>query len=91
MKNRNVYAVGLTFLVIALGNPAFIFGAEETPTMVCDRGVVNIGDTDVEVRANCGDPHTQGANQWVYEFDPSRSFTVIFKEGKVDRILESHH
>jgi hypothetical protein len=89
MKNRKLYAAGLTFLVIALGNPAFIFGAEEeTSTMMCDGGVVRIGNTYNEVRANCGNPRTQGGDQWVYEPSPSQSFTVIFEEGKVVRILE---
>ena len=90
MKNRNIYIVGLTFLVMALGNPAFIFAAEETSTMMCDGGMVNVGDTDVDVRDKCGEPNTQGASQWVYNFGPSQSFTVIFENGKVVRILESH-
>ena len=90
MKKINIYFVGLVFMVMALGNPVFIFAAEETSTMMCDGGVVNIGDTDVDVRDNCGEPNNQGVNQWVYDFGPSQSFTVIFKEGKVVRILESH-
>ena len=89
MKKRTVYAVGLIFLVIALGNPAFIFGAEETSTMVCDEGVVNIGDAYVDVLAKCGNPRIQGGEVWVYEYSPSQSFTVMFEEGKVVRILES--
>ncbi len=75
---------------MALGNPAFIYAAEETSTMMCDGGVVNIGDSDVDVRDDCGEPNTQGANQWVYDFGPSQHFTVIFEDGKVVRILESH-
>ncbi|MBT8368815.1 MAG: DUF2845 domain-containing protein [Deltaproteobacteria bacterium] len=90
MKNNNIYLIGLTFLVMALGNPGFILAAEETSTMMCDGGVVNIGDTDVDVRDNCGEPDTQGASQWMYDFGPSQTFTVIFKNGKVARILESH-
>ena len=90
MNKRKIYFIGLVFLVIALGSPGFIFAAEETSTMMCDEGVVNIGDTDVDVRDNCGEPNTQGANQWVYDFGPSQSFTVIFEEGKVVRIMESH-
>ena len=90
MKNRSIYVVGLTFLVMALGNPAFIYAAEETSTLMCDGGVVNIGDSDVDVRDDCGEPNTQGANQWVYDFGPSQHFTVIFEDGKVVRILESH-
>jgi hypothetical protein len=90
MKRIYIYFIGLVFLVMALGNPAFSFAAEETSTMMCDGGVVNIGDTDVDVRDKCGEPNTQGANQWVYDFGPSQSFTVVFEDGKVVRILESH-
>ena len=90
MKKINIYFISLVFLVMALGGSNTIFAAEETSTMMCDEGVVNIGDTDVDVRDNCGEPNTQGANQWVYDFGPSQHFTVIFEDGKVARILESH-
>ena len=88
MKNRNIYFIGFVFMVMALCTPAFIFAAEETSTMMCDEGVVNIGDSDTAVRDNCGEPNSQGANQWVYDFGPSQHFTVIFEDGKVVRILE---
>ena len=90
MKRITRYYIGFIIMVMALGNPAFSFAAEETSTMMCDEGVVNIGDTDVDVRDKCGEPNTQGANQWVYDFGPSQHFTVIFEDGKVLRILESH-
>jgi hypothetical protein len=90
MKKIILYFVGFVFVVMVLGNPAFIFAAEETATMMCDGGVVNIGDKEVDVRDKCGEPNTQEANQWVYNPSPSQSFTVIFEEGKVVRILESH-
>ena len=90
MKKLNIYFIGFMFLVSALGGSIPIFATEETSTMMCDEGVVNIGDTDVDVRDNCGEPNTQGENQWVYNFGPSQSFTVIFEEGKIVRILESH-
>jgi hypothetical protein len=50
MKKRNNYFIGLVFLVIALGSPIFIYAAEEASTMMYDEGVVNIGDTDADVR-----------------------------------------
>ena len=65
-----------------------LYAAEETSTMMCDGGVVSIGDSDVDVREDCGEPNTQGANQWVYNFGPGESYTVIFRDGKVVRILE---
>jgi hypothetical protein len=51
---------------------------------------VNLGDTDVDVRDKCGEPNSQSMDEWVYDFGPSQSFKVIFKAGKVVRILESH-
>jgi hypothetical protein len=54
----------------------------------CDEGVVNIGATDADVREKCGEPNSQSMDKWIYNFGPSESFTVIFKEGKVVRILE---
>jgi hypothetical protein len=90
MKKRNIYFIGLLFVVITLGSPFFILAAEEASTMMCDEGVVNIGDADVDVQEKCGEPNNQGMNEWVYDFGPSEPvYTVIFKEGKVVRILES--
>lgn len=89
MKRIIIYFIGFVFLVMALGNPAFIFAAEEISTMMCHRGVVKIGDTGTDVRDKCGEPNTETANEWVYEPGPSQTFTVILKGGKVVRILES--
>jgi hypothetical protein len=88
MKRISIYFIGLIFLVMALGNPAFIFAAKEISTMMCHRGVVKIGDTDVDVRDKCGEPNNETADNWVYEPSVSQTFTVIFKGGKVLRILE---
>jgi len=46
----------LVFLVMALGGSIPILAAEETSTMMCDEGVVNIGDADVDVLDKCGQP-----------------------------------
>ena len=90
MKKRNIYFIGLLFVVMALGSPDFILAAEEASTIMCDEGVVNIGDADVDVQEKCGEPNTKGMNEWVYNFGPSEPvYTVIFKEGKVARILAS--
>ena len=89
MKKRNIFIVGLLFVLMAFGNPNLLFAAEETSTMMCDEGVVNIGDADVDVQEKCGEPHTKGMNEWVYNFGPSQPvYKVIFKDGKVVRILE---
>ena len=88
MKKISIYFISLVFLVMAFGNPALIFAAKEIKTMMCHRGVVRIGDTDVDVRDKCGEPNTEKANEWIYEPSTSRTFSVIFKGGKVVVILE---
>jgi hypothetical protein len=89
MKKTYIYFIGFVFMVMALGNPAFIFAAEETSTMMCDGGVVNIGDADIDVQDKCGQPNSQSTNEWVYDFGPSQPvYKVIFKDGKIVRILE---
>lgn len=56
---------------------------------MCDNGVVNIGDMDVDVQDKCGQPDSQNMNQWVYKFGPGEPvYTVIFKEGQVVKIME---
>jgi len=89
MKRINIWIIGFVFLVIMFGNSAYIFAAKEISTMMCSKGVVRIGDTDVDVRDKCGEPNTETFNEWVYDPGVSQTFTVIFKGGKVVRILES--
>ena len=89
MKKRNIYFISLVFLMMAFVSTIPIFAAEETSTMMCDEGVVNIGDADVDVQDKCGQPNSQSMNEWVYNFGPSQPvYKVIFKDGKVERILE---
>jgi len=89
MKKINIYFIGFVFLATALGGSITIFAAEETSTMMCDGGVVNIGDADIDVQDKCGQPDSQSTNEWVYNFGPSQPvYKVIFKDGKVVRILE---
>ena len=89
MKKRNIYFISLVFLMMAFVSSIPIFAAEETSTMMCDGGVVNIGDADVDVQDKCGQPNSQSMNEWVYDFGPSQPvYKVIFKDGKVVRILE---
>jgi hypothetical protein len=89
MKKRNIYFIGLVFLATALGSTMPIFAAEETSLMMCDQGVVNIGDADADVLDKCGQPDNQSMNEWVYDFGPSQPiYSVIFEDGKVVRILQ---
>jgi hypothetical protein len=89
MKKIYIYFIGFVFLVMALGGSIPIFAAEEASTIMCDEGVVNIGDADVDVQDKCGQPDSQSMNEWVYNFGPSQPvYKVIFKDGKVVSIIE---
>jgi hypothetical protein len=89
MNTIKSYLVVLVSLAMVFGGQAYLFAAEEASSMMCDEGVVNIGDMDVDVQDKCGEPDSQNMNEWVYNFGPSEPvYTVIFKEGKVVRILE---
>jgi hypothetical protein len=90
MKAKISYIVVLASLVVMFGIHPSIFAAEEASSIMCDEGVVNIGDMDVDVQTKCGEPNSQNMNEWVYNFGPSQPvYTVIFNEGKVVRILEN--
>ena len=65
--------------------------AEETDSMMCDGGVVEIGNFFGSVEDKCGAPDTKQGNYWKYDFGPSEVYMVEFDEnGKVVRILEAH-
>jgi hypothetical protein len=89
MKTIKDYLVILVSLALVFGGQAYLLAAEEASSIMCDDGVVNIGDMDVDVQDKCGQPDSQNMNEWVYNFGPSQPvYTVIFNEGKVVRILE---
>ena len=89
MKTIKDYLVILVSLALVFGGQAYLFAAEEASSIMCDNGMVNIGDMDVDVQDKCGQPDSQNMNEWVYNFGPSQPvYTVIFNEGKVVRILE---
>jgi hypothetical protein len=91
MKSGIIYFTVLVFLGIGFSSATPGFAAEEASSIMCDNGVVNIGDKDADVQHACGQPNSQNykLNGWVYNFGPSQPvYTVIFKEGKVVRILE---
>jgi len=90
MKTITDYIVILVSLAVVFGGQAYLFATEEASSIMCDEGVVNIGDMDVDVQTKCGEPNSQNMNEWVYNFGPSQPvYTVIFNEGKVVRILEN--
>ena len=91
MKALTVYLlVILAFLALVFGGQTPVFASEEASSIMCDGGVVNIGDMDVDVQDKCGQPNSQNMNEWVYNFGPSQPvYTVIFNESsRVERILE---
>jgi hypothetical protein len=89
MKMTSSFLIVSILLLNVFSSSVSVFAAEEASTMMCDEGVVNIGDMDVDVQDKCGQPDSQNMNEWVYNFGPSEPvYTVIFKEGKVVRILE---
>ena len=72
-----------------MGGPVSVFAAEEVSSIMCDNGMANIGDMDVDVQNKCGQPDRQNMNVWVYNFGPSQPvYSVIFSEGQVVWILE---
>ena len=89
MRTMMNYIVILVSLAVVFGGQAHLFAAQEASSMMCDEGVVNIGDMDVDVQNKCGEPDSKNMNEWVYNFGPAQPvYKVIFKEGKVVRILE---
>ena len=89
MKSKKGYLVVGVFLALVFGGCASVFAAEEASSIMCDNGVVNIGDMAVDVWSKCGEPSSQNMNVWVYNFGPSQPiYSVIFEEGQVVRILE---
>ena len=86
MKKRNIPIIGLLLVVMVFGNTFCIFAAEEADSVMCDQGILKIGDTDADVREKCGKTARESENEWAYDDGPA--FTVYFEEKKVVRILE---
>ena len=89
MKKVNSFLIVSILLLIVFSSHVIVFAAQEASSMMCDEGVVNIGDMDVDVEDKCGQPDSRNMNEWLYIFGPAQPvYKVIFKEGKVVRILE---
>lgn len=89
MKKNYVYFLFLVLPLITAFNIHLGFAAEEASTIMCDNGIVNIGDLDVVVQDKCGEPDSKKMDVWVYNFGPDEPvYTVIFNGGQVVRILE---
>jgi hypothetical protein len=91
MKISNSFLIVSVFLLVVFSSSICVFAAEEASSIMCDNGVVNIGDMQTDVQDACGQPNSQNyeQNAWVYNFGPSQPvYTVFFKEGQVVKILE---
>jgi Protein of unknown function (DUF2845) len=90
MKKRNAFfLIPAVILIVFLHLDAAV-AAEEASSIMCDNGVVNIGDMDVTVQDTCGEPNSKGMNEWVYNFGPDQPvYTLIFKDGRLVKILEN--
>jgi hypothetical protein len=91
MKTLNRFLIVSVLLLIVFSSSICVFAAEEASSIMCDNGVVNIGDMQTDVQDACGQPNSQNyeQNAWVYNFGPSQPvYTVFFKEGQVVKILE---
>ena len=64
--------------------------AGETDSIMCDKGVVAIGDVAQSVQDKCGEPAKKEGKFWRYNFGPSLPvYTIEFDEnGNAIRITE---
>ncbi len=77
----------LVSLLLICGTPGLAM--EEVPSMPCDEGPVNIGDTEATVFSNCGEPSSRNyeMHQWKFDFGPSEPVYILtFDNGKVVKI-----
>jgi len=89
MKAITGCLVVLASLALILGSQPAVFATQEASSIMCDNGIVNIGDSATAVQDKCGEPNTKDFNVWVYNFGPDEPvYTVIFDNGVVVRILE---
>lgn len=90
MKTLKGILTALVFLLMVISGSISGFADETASSIMCDNGTVNIGDMKTDVQDACGEPNSQTANEWVYNFGPSQPvYTLIFKENKLIKILEN--
>ena len=87
-KKRLIIIWGMCLIIMwAVSLP--VSAAEETGSMMCDEGVVESGDSTVDVRDKCGQPDQELLEKWIYKPGPSEpAYVIIFKDGRVSTILE---
>jgi Protein of unknown function (DUF2845) len=81
----------LTLFTLTLGMGGLMdVRAGETDSIMCDNGVVAIGDFFQTVQDKCGEPDKKEGKFWRYNFGPSLPvYTIEFDEnGNAIRIME---
>ena len=88
-KISTILTVALSVLTLSMGRTPAI-AAEDATSIMCDGGVVEIGDFSQTVQDKCGEPGKKEGNFWRYNFGPSQPvYTVEFDEnGNVVRMVE---
>ena len=65
MKPITAYLILLLSLAVLFGIYPTVFAAQEASSIMCDNGVVNIGDAEATVQDTCGEPNSKTFNEWV--------------------------
>ena len=90
MKKRDLGIFSALFLLILGLGHSTATASGDAESIMCDNGVVQIGDFFQTVQDKCGEPDKKEGKFWRYNLGPSLPvYTVEFDEnGKVVRIME---
>jgi len=90
MKKRDIGIVLPLFLVVLGMGHSTVMASDNAESMMCDNGVVRIGDFFQTVQDKCGEPDKKEGKFWRYNPGPSEPvYTVEFDEnGNVVQIVE---
>ena len=90
MKKRDIGIFWVLFLLMLTLGHSTATASEDAESIMCDNGVVQIGDFFQTVQDKCGEPDKKEGKFWRYNLGPSLPvYTVEFDEnGKVVRIME---
>ncbi len=90
MKKKHLSIVlALCLLTLGMGGLTVV-AAGDARSIMCDNGVVEIGDFFQTVQDKCGEPDKKEGKFWRYDFGPSSPvYTVEFDaDGNTVRIIE---
>jgi hypothetical protein len=90
MSKRDIGIILALFLLIMGIGHSTATASGDADSIMCDNGVVQIGDFFQTVQDKCGEPDKKEGKFWRYNFGPSEPvYTVEFDEnGKVVRMVE---